>query len=179
MGNEMVWFYSPATYFHLQSNPVWPVDPIWQAGRFFTRGTRVDLTHQYRFQLWTFWSQMYRWQGITILILVLIQNHLLFCTLWLTRRIMLRLSTPNRTHWGLPFRQLNFIILGYLMLINLNSIQPWLLSNIIDTETSQVPAALREFEVVERAGIRVGVIGLVERWAHSYMLVCGLSSVTW
>ncbi|KAF9070381.1 Metallo-dependent phosphatase-like protein [Rhodocollybia butyracea] len=40
---------------------------------------------------------------------------------------------------------------------------PWLLSNIIDTETSQVPAALREFEVIERAGVRVGVIGLVER----------------
>lgn len=49
------------------------------------------------------------------------------------------------------------------MLINLNVIQPWLLSNIIDTETSQVPAALREFEVIERAGVRVGVIALVER----------------
>ncbi|KAF5391758.1 hypothetical protein D9757_001710 [Collybiopsis confluens] len=40
---------------------------------------------------------------------------------------------------------------------------PWLLSNIIDTETSKIPLALKEFHVVERAGIRIGVIGLVEK----------------
>ncbi|KIK63739.1 hypothetical protein GYMLUDRAFT_162590 [Collybiopsis luxurians FD-317 M1] len=40
---------------------------------------------------------------------------------------------------------------------------PWLLSNIIDTETSKVPSALKEFHVLERAGTRIGVIGLVEK----------------
>ncbi|KAJ7445778.1 Metallo-dependent phosphatase-like protein [Mycena galericulata] len=40
---------------------------------------------------------------------------------------------------------------------------PWLLSNIVDTETSQVPADLFEFHIVERAGLRVGLIGLVEK----------------
>lgn len=41
--------------------------------------------------------------------------------------------------------------------------QPWILSNIIDTETSRVPEHLLEFYVFERAGIRIGVIGLVEK----------------
>lgn len=40
---------------------------------------------------------------------------------------------------------------------------PWLLSNIIDTETSKTPDSLHEFYVVEKAGIRIGVIGLVEK----------------
>ncbi|KAI0362720.1 Metallo-dependent phosphatase [Trametes cingulata] len=40
---------------------------------------------------------------------------------------------------------------------------PWLLSNIIDTETSRVPEGLLEFHVFERSGVRVGVIGLVEK----------------
>ncbi|KAI0807271.1 Metallo-dependent phosphatase [Fomes fomentarius] len=40
---------------------------------------------------------------------------------------------------------------------------PWILSNIIDTETSGVPEHLLEFDVFERAGVRVGVIGLVEK----------------
>ncbi|KAI0721526.1 Metallo-dependent phosphatase [Cerioporus squamosus] len=40
---------------------------------------------------------------------------------------------------------------------------PWILSNIIDTETSRVPEDLLEFYVFERAGVRVGVIGLVEK----------------
>ncbi|KAI0371748.1 Metallo-dependent phosphatase [Pilatotrama ljubarskyi] len=40
---------------------------------------------------------------------------------------------------------------------------PWLLSNIIDTETSRVPEGLLEFYVFERSGVRVGVIGLVEK----------------
>ncbi|KAF9257781.1 Metallo-dependent phosphatase [Marasmius fiardii PR-910] len=39
---------------------------------------------------------------------------------------------------------------------------PWLLSNIVDTETSKVPESLHEFQVIERAGITIGVIGLVE-----------------
>ncbi|KAF9001947.1 Metallo-dependent phosphatase-like protein [Cyathus striatus] len=39
---------------------------------------------------------------------------------------------------------------------------PWLLSNIIDANTSRVPAQLREFVVFERAGITIGVVGLVE-----------------
>ncbi|KAJ3993856.1 Metallo-dependent phosphatase-like protein [Lentinula boryana] len=40
---------------------------------------------------------------------------------------------------------------------------PWLLSNIIDTATSKVPNALKEFEILERSGVRVGIIGLVEK----------------
>lgn len=33
----------------------------------------------------------------------------------------------------------------------------------MDIETGQVPENLSEFEVVERAGLRVGLIGLVEK----------------
>ncbi|KAF8503744.1 Metallo-dependent phosphatase [Russula emetica] len=40
---------------------------------------------------------------------------------------------------------------------------PWLLSNIIDTTTSQVPEHLLEFYVLERRGVRIGTIGLVEK----------------
>ncbi|KAK7440247.1 hypothetical protein VKT23_017188 [Stygiomarasmius scandens] len=39
---------------------------------------------------------------------------------------------------------------------------PWILSNIIDKTTSKVPESLREYVILERAGIRIGVIGLVE-----------------
>jgi len=41
--------------------------------------------------------------------------------------------------------------------------QPWLLSNIIDVKTGTVPQGLHEFYVTERSGVRVGVIGLVEK----------------
>ncbi|KDQ60604.1 hypothetical protein JAAARDRAFT_708193 [Jaapia argillacea MUCL 33604] len=40
---------------------------------------------------------------------------------------------------------------------------PWVLSNIVDNVTSRVPEHLHEFEVVERAGVRIGIIGLVEK----------------
>ncbi|THH05733.1 hypothetical protein EW145_g4582 [Phellinidium pouzarii] len=40
---------------------------------------------------------------------------------------------------------------------------PWLLSNIIDTTTGKVPSVLHEFHVIERCGMRVGFIGLVEK----------------
>ncbi|EKM55738.1 uncharacterized protein PHACADRAFT_95531 [Phanerochaete carnosa HHB-10118-sp] len=40
---------------------------------------------------------------------------------------------------------------------------PWLLSNIVDTETSRVPEYLLEYAVLERLGVRIGVIGLVEK----------------
>ncbi|KAI0273835.1 Metallo-dependent phosphatase [Gloeopeniophorella convolvens] len=40
---------------------------------------------------------------------------------------------------------------------------PWLLSNIVDTTTSQVPEKFLEFYVLERRGIKIGVIGLVEK----------------
>ncbi|KAJ3926315.1 MAG: Metallo-dependent phosphatase-like protein [Lentinula lateritia] len=54
---------------------------------------------------------------------------------------------------------------GYLHLTELikDCNFPWLLSNIIDTVTMKIPFALKEFEVLERSGIRVGVIGLVEK----------------
>ncbi|KAF7311636.1 25S rRNA adenine-N(1) methyltransferase [Mycena kentingensis (nom. inval.)] len=40
---------------------------------------------------------------------------------------------------------------------------PWLLSNIIDKTTSKVPSAVQEYTILERAGTRIGVIGLVEK----------------
>ncbi|KAG7092166.1 hypothetical protein E1B28_008535 [Marasmius oreades] len=40
---------------------------------------------------------------------------------------------------------------------------PWLLSNIVDSDTSKVPESLHEFQVIERAGLRIGLIGLVEQ----------------
>ncbi|THV08018.1 Metallo-dependent phosphatase [Dendrothele bispora CBS 962.96] len=40
---------------------------------------------------------------------------------------------------------------------------PWILSNIVDKATSKVPEGLREYAIVERIGLRIGVIGLVEK----------------
>ncbi|TFL07384.1 Metallo-dependent phosphatase [Pterulicium gracile] len=40
---------------------------------------------------------------------------------------------------------------------------PWLLSNITDTETGRVPGGLKEFVILEKAGLRIGIIGLVEK----------------
>ncbi|EIN07679.1 Metallo-dependent phosphatase [Punctularia strigosozonata HHB-11173 SS5] len=40
---------------------------------------------------------------------------------------------------------------------------PWVLSNIVDIETSKVPGHLLEYYVIERVGVRIGVIGLVEK----------------
>ncbi|TFK74393.1 Metallo-dependent phosphatase [Pluteus cervinus] len=39
---------------------------------------------------------------------------------------------------------------------------PWLLSN-INTETGAVPGPMEEFVVLEKSGVRIGIIGLVER----------------
>ncbi|KAG9013097.1 hypothetical protein FRB94_003931 [Tulasnella sp. JGI-2019a] len=39
---------------------------------------------------------------------------------------------------------------------------PWLLSNIVDTETGQPPKGVERFKVFERSGLRVGIIGVVE-----------------
>ncbi|KAJ6488654.1 Metallo-dependent phosphatase-like protein [Mycena vitilis] len=54
---------------------------------------------------------------------------------------------------------------GYPHLLKLidSTTFPWLLSNIIDTTTSQVPKGLHDFHIVERAGLRIGIIGLVEK----------------
>ncbi|EMD38646.1 hypothetical protein CERSUDRAFT_113824 [Gelatoporia subvermispora B] len=51
----------------------------------------------------------------------------------------------------------------HLSKLILNTNFPWLLSNIVDTATSRVPEHLLEYVVLERAGIRVGFIGLVEK----------------
>ncbi|KZT65477.1 Metallo-dependent phosphatase [Daedalea quercina L-15889] len=40
---------------------------------------------------------------------------------------------------------------------------PWLLSNIIDTTTSRTPEHVQQYHFLERAGVRVGLIGLVEK----------------
>lgn len=39
---------------------------------------------------------------------------------------------------------------------------PWLLSNVIDEDTGRVPEHLQQLQVVERVGLRIGIIGLVE-----------------
>ncbi|KAH7107747.1 Metallo-dependent phosphatase [Auriculariales sp. MPI-PUGE-AT-0066] len=39
---------------------------------------------------------------------------------------------------------------------------PWLLSNVVDTDTGRVPEGFQEFTILDRGGIRVGVIGLIE-----------------
>ncbi|EJC99583.1 Metallo-dependent phosphatase [Fomitiporia mediterranea MF3/22] len=39
---------------------------------------------------------------------------------------------------------------------------PWLLSNIVDEATGKVPEYLHEFHILERCGVRIGFIGLVE-----------------
>ncbi|KAL0567578.1 hypothetical protein V5O48_014416 [Marasmius crinis-equi] len=54
---------------------------------------------------------------------------------------------------------------GYPHLSNLvqDTKFPWLLSNIVDTTTSKVPEHLKEFHIIERAGIKIGFIGLVEK----------------
>ncbi|KAL4253855.1 5'-nucleotidase family protein [Abortiporus biennis] len=40
---------------------------------------------------------------------------------------------------------------------------PWVLSNIIDTNTGKVPDNLHEFVVVERLGVRIGVVSFIEK----------------
>ncbi|KLO14900.1 Metallo-dependent phosphatase [Schizopora paradoxa] len=54
---------------------------------------------------------------------------------------------------------------GYPHLTNLlkDTNFPWLLSNVVDTDTSTVPAGLHEYFVLERAGVRIGFIGLIEK----------------
>ena len=61
--------------------------------------------------------------------------------------------------------------MSYTCLDNGLAVQPWILSNIIDETTNAVPAHLNEFVVLERAGVRVGVIGLVEK--------CVLPPISW
>jgi 2',3'-cyclic-nucleotide 2'-phosphodiesterase (5'-nucleotidase family) len=39
---------------------------------------------------------------------------------------------------------------------------PWLLSNIIDTDTGLPPLPLQRYWVTERCGVKIGVVGLVE-----------------
>ncbi|KAJ7684723.1 Metallo-dependent phosphatase-like protein [Mycena polygramma] len=54
---------------------------------------------------------------------------------------------------------------GYPHLLKLieSTTFPWLLSNIIDTTTSRVPKGLHDFHILERAGLRIGILGLVEK----------------
>lgn len=40
---------------------------------------------------------------------------------------------------------------------------PWLLSNIVDTDTGRQPDAVQRFVVFEKKGVKVAVIGLVEK----------------
>ncbi|KAG8885508.1 hypothetical protein FRB97_000833 [Tulasnella sp. 331] len=47
---------------------------------------------------------------------------------------------------------------------------PWILSNIVDTETGNPPQGLERFKVFERSGLRIGIIGLVE---HDWIATVG------
>ncbi|KAJ8094243.1 hypothetical protein PM082_006782 [Marasmius tenuissimus] len=47
-------------------------------------------------------------------------------------------------------------------LIN-NTAFPWLLSNVVDEKTGKVPETMQELYVLERAGVRIGFVGLVEK----------------
>jgi hypothetical protein len=40
---------------------------------------------------------------------------------------------------------------------------PWLLSNIVDTNTGKQPDVVQKFVVFQKMGVRIGVIGLVEK----------------
>ncbi|KAF9452854.1 Metallo-dependent phosphatase [Macrolepiota fuliginosa MF-IS2] len=53
---------------------------------------------------------------------------------------------------------------GYLHLTKLiqDSTYPWIVSNILDSTTGTAPEHIHPFEVIERCGIRIGIIGLVE-----------------
>ncbi|KGB76109.2 hypothetical protein CNBG_1947 [Cryptococcus deuterogattii R265] len=44
---------------------------------------------------------------------------------------------------------------------------PWLLSNIVDTNTGRQPEPLKRFIVTERCGVKIGLIGLVEKLIKS------------
>ncbi|KIK91235.1 hypothetical protein PAXRUDRAFT_13891 [Paxillus rubicundulus Ve08.2h10] len=46
-----------------------------------------------------------------------------------------------------------------------DTVAPWLLSNIIDTQTNGVPFPFKKYHIEERLGVRIGFIGLVqEEW---------------
>lgn len=81
----------------------------------------------------------------------------------LAQSITRRLSSFNGTYQRLQLCQFK-LFASTASMANMNHCQPWLLSNIIDTVTMKIPFALKEFEVLERSGIRVGVIGLVEKY---------------
>ncbi|KAE8543376.1 hypothetical protein D1P53_000082 [Cryptococcus gattii VGV] len=57
---------------------------------------------------------------------------------------------------------------------------PWLLSNIVDTNTGRQPEPLKRFIVTERCGVKIGLIGLVEKdwiatipsWPHNFKYRC-------
>jgi len=41
---------------------------------------------------------------------------------------------------------------------------PWLLSNIVDDNTGKQPEKFLKYWITERCGVKIGVIGLVERY---------------
>ncbi|WVQ75350.1 hypothetical protein IAR50_004969 [Cryptococcus sp. DSM 104548] len=53
---------------------------------------------------------------------------------------------------------------------------PWMLSNIVDIETGVQPETLQRYQIFERCGVKIGVIGLVEQdwiatipsWPHNF-----------
>ncbi|KAF8601706.1 Metallo-dependent phosphatase [Ceratobasidium sp. AG-I] len=38
----------------------------------------------------------------------------------------------------------------------------WIISNVIDTKTNRVPEGLEEYVIIERGGVKIGVIGVIE-----------------
>lgn len=49
----------------------------------------------------------------------------------------------------------------------------------MDNSTSQVPEHVYEFQVLERAGVRIGIIGLVEKYAAPALLMHELLTQRW
>ncbi len=45
---------------------------------------------------------------------------------------------------------------------------PWILSNIVDTDTGKAPEGLQRFRIFKKSGLTIGVIGLVEEWVPEY-----------
>lgn len=41
---------------------------------------------------------------------------------------------------------------------------PWLLSNVVDTNTGKTPSPLHRYFVTEKCGVRIGIIGIVEEY---------------
>jgi hypothetical protein len=73
-----------------------------------------------------------------------------------------RIPTSLQTGRGHEIRK-SILYLGFVWTTSPVS-KPWLLSNIIDGNTNDIPEHLHQFKILERSGVRVGIVGLVEEF---------------